>query len=46
VHGRSQSACGHPGRSLAIWLAETAAFLSGAMERKPFPFSPWPAAEA
>jgi len=30
------------GRSLAIWLAETAAFLSFASERRPFPFSPWP----
>ncbi len=30
------------GRSLAIWLAETVAFLSFASDRRPFPFSPWP----
>ncbi len=30
------------GRSLAIWLAEVAAFQTAATETRPFPFSAWP----
>jgi len=30
------------GRSLAVWLAETSAFLTCSTERKPFPFARWP----
>ena len=32
------------GYSLGQWMAETAHFLTGATERRPFPFSPWPPA--
>jgi hypothetical protein len=31
------------GHSLALWLAETAWFLSADTEEKPFPWKPWPA---
>lgn len=30
------------GRSLGLWLAETAWFLSGDTEERPFPWRPWP----
>jgi hypothetical protein len=30
------------GGSLGLWLAETARFLSGDTEEKPFPWRPWP----
>ncbi len=30
------------GHSLGAWLAETAHFLSGATDEKPFPWKPWP----
>jgi hypothetical protein len=30
------------GRSLGLWLAETAWFLSGDTEEIPFPWRPWP----
>lgn len=30
------------GRSLGLWLAEAAGFLSADTEAKPFPWSPWP----
>jgi hypothetical protein len=33
------------GRSLALWLAETARFITCASEMKPFPWAPWPAAD-
>jgi hypothetical protein len=32
------------GFSLGQWMAETAHFLTGATERRPFPFNPWPPA--
>lgn len=34
------------GRSLALWLAAATLFLSGASEDKPFPWAPWPHAQA
>ena len=30
------------GRSLGLWLAESARFLTGDTEDKPFPWKPWP----
>lgn len=33
------------GKSLALWLAETARFLCCASEVKPFPWADWPKAE-
>ncbi len=30
------------GASLGLWLAETASFLSGDRDEKPFPWKPWP----
>jgi hypothetical protein len=30
------------GHALAAWLAETALFLTGASDERPFPFGPWP----
>jgi uncharacterized membrane protein len=30
------------GKSLALWLAETARFLSFVTEEKPFPWAAWP----
>jgi hypothetical protein len=30
------------GRSLALWLAEVARFITCASETKPFPWAPWP----
>jgi len=33
------------GRGLAMWLAESSAFLTCATERRPFPFAPWPRIE-
>lgn len=33
------------GRSLARWMADTARFLSGSSEAKPFPWAPWPSAD-
>jgi hypothetical protein len=30
------------GRSLGLWLTETAWFLGGDTEEKPFPWRPWP----
>jgi hypothetical protein len=35
----------HFGRSLARWLADTALFLTGATDVKPFPWAPWPPAQ-
>ena len=32
------------GHALAAWLAETALFLTGASDERPFPWSPWPGA--
>lgn len=32
------------GYSLSVWLAETARFLSGDIDEKPFPWKPWPEA--
>lgn len=31
------------GRSLGLWLDQTARFQSGAAEERPFPWAPWPA---
>ena len=31
------------GRSLGLWLAQSARFLSGDTEERPFPWGPWPA---
>ena len=33
------------GKSLALWLAHTATFLSCATDEKPFPWTTWPAAD-
>jgi hypothetical protein len=33
------------GKSLAVWLAETARFVSCATEAKPFPWAAWPSAD-
>jgi len=33
------------GKSLALWLAETARFVSCASEAKPFPWAAWPPAD-
>lgn len=33
------------GGSLSRWFADTARFLSGLTETKPFPWAPWPSAE-
>jgi len=33
------------GISLALWLAETARFVSCASDTKPFPWAPWPSAD-
>lgn len=33
------------GKSLSLWLAETAQFVSCASDVKPFPWSPWPSAD-
>ena len=33
------------GTSLALWLAETARFVSCASESKPFPWAEWPSAD-
>ena len=33
------------GRSLALWLAETARYITCASEMRPFPWAPWPAAD-
>ena len=33
------------GKSLALWLAETARFLCCATEEKPFPWAAWPRAD-
>src|SRR3990170_4606855 len=33
------------GKSLALWLAETARFLSCATDEKPFPWVAWPQAD-
>ncbi len=33
------------GKSLAIWLADVAAFQSCATEQKPFPWNEWPRAD-
>jgi len=30
------------GRSLAIWQAQTCAYLTAATDEVPFPFAPWP----
>jgi len=30
------------GYSIGLWMAETAAFLSGDTGQKPFPWKPWP----
>lgn len=32
------------GKSLSLWLAETARFVTCATEEKPFPWAPWPPA--
>jgi Domain of unknown function (DUF4389) len=32
------------GKSLSLWLAETARFVTCASDAKPFPWAPWPAA--
>jgi len=33
------------GKSLALWFAQTTAFLSCASEEKPFPWADWPRAD-
>lgn len=33
------------GKSLALWLAETARFLCCAKEEKPFPWTAWPSSD-
>jgi hypothetical protein len=33
------------GRSLSLWLAETARFVTCASEAKPFPWAAWPSAD-
>jgi len=33
------------GKSLSLWLAETARFITCASETKPFPWSAWPPAD-
>jgi Domain of unknown function (DUF4389) len=33
------------GKSLSLWLAELARFVSFASEVKPFPWAPWPSAD-
>jgi len=33
------------GASLALWLGETARYVSCATEAKPFPWAPWPSAD-
>ncbi len=33
------------GKSLSVWLAETARFVTCASEEKPFPWAPWPSAD-
>ena len=33
------------GKSLSLWLAETARFLCCATEKKPFPWTSWPQAD-
>jgi hypothetical protein len=33
------------GRSLSLWLAETARFVTCASEEKPFPWAAWPSAD-
>jgi Domain of unknown function (DUF4389) len=32
------------GKSLSLWLAETARFITCATDEKPFPWAPWPPA--
>jgi hypothetical protein len=33
------------GKSLSLWMAQTARFLTCASEEKPFPWSDWPQAD-
>jgi len=42
ITGRHNAYLAEFGRGLALWLAESSAFLTCASERRPFPFSPWP----
>ena len=45
INGKPNAFLVNFGRSLSIWLAATAAFLTFATENKPFPFAPWPDAD-
>ena len=43
--GEPNAFLGRFGSSLALWLGETARFVSCASEIKPFPWAPWPSAD-
>ena len=42
INGERNGFLAQFGRSLGLWLAESAWFLSGDTEEKPFPWRPWP----